>query len=69
MDLILDNSLTHVTPSGAATHRPICGSVDSWVLSTGVDGRGSRFVTLLAGCPLACLYWHNPDTMRMGSGS
>ncbi|MDX6363129.1 MAG: pyruvate formate lyase activating enzyme, partial [Streptomyces sp.] len=37
-------------------------------LSTGVDGPGTRFVTFLAGCPLTCLYCHNPDTWRMRSG-
>ncbi|WP_330330906.1 pyruvate formate-lyase-activating protein [Streptomyces sp. NBC_00536] len=56
------------TPAAAATQRPSEGSVHSWDLSTGVDGPGTRFVTFLAGCPLACLYCHNPDTMRMRSG-
>ncbi|MFD8483987.1 pyruvate formate-lyase-activating protein [Kitasatospora sp. NPDC059673] len=45
------------------------GSVHSWDLSTGVDGPGTRFVVFLAGCPLNCLYCHNPDTMRMRSGT
>ncbi|AUG77358.1 Putative pyruvate formate-lyase-activating enzyme [Kitasatospora sp. MMS16-BH015] len=44
------------------------GSVHSWDLSTGLDGPGTRFVTFLAGCPLACLYCHNPDTMSMRGG-
>ncbi|ROR45585.1 pyruvate formate-lyase-activating protein [Kitasatospora cineracea] len=57
-----------VTPAGAATRRPITGAVHSWDLSTGVDGPGTRFVTFLAGCPLDCLYCHNPDTRRMGNG-
>ncbi|MEV0094887.1 pyruvate formate-lyase-activating protein [Streptomyces sp. NPDC050738] len=56
------------TPAGAATHRPISGSVHSWDLSTGLDGPGTRFVTFLAGCPLSCLYCHNPDTMKMRNG-
>jgi pyruvate formate lyase activating enzyme len=56
------------TPAGAATQRPISGTVHSWDLSTGVDGPGTRFVTFLSGCPLACLYCHNPDTMRMRNG-
>ncbi|MFC8717478.1 pyruvate formate-lyase-activating protein [Kitasatospora sp. NPDC057198] len=51
-------------PVGPATG----GSVHSWDLSTGVDGPGTRFVVFLAGCPLNCLYCHNPDTMRMGNG-
>ncbi|MFI5620796.1 pyruvate formate-lyase-activating protein [Streptomyces sp. NPDC051567] len=59
---------TGQTPAAAATQRPSEGSVHSWDLSTGVDGPGTRFVTFLAGCPLACLYCHNPDTMRMRNG-
>ncbi|GAA1911831.1 pyruvate formate-lyase-activating protein [Streptomyces sodiiphilus] len=57
------------TPAGAAARRPVSGSVHSWDLSTGVDGPGTRFVTFLAGCPLACLYCHNPDTMKMRNGT
>ncbi|MET9698172.1 pyruvate formate-lyase-activating protein [Streptomyces sp. NPDC006529] len=56
------------TPAAAVTRRPSEGSVHSWDLSTGVDGPGTRFVTFLAGCPLACLYCHNPDTLRMRGG-
>ncbi|MFD8952186.1 pyruvate formate-lyase-activating protein [Streptomyces xanthophaeus] len=56
------------TPAAAATQRPSEGSVHSWDLSTGVDGPGTRFVTFLAGCPLTCLYCHNPDTWKMRSG-
>jgi pyruvate formate lyase activating enzyme len=43
--------------------------VHSWDLSTGVDGPGTRFVTFLSGCPLTCLYCHNPDTWRMRDGT
>ena len=44
-------------------------SVHSWDLSTGVDGPGTRFVLFLAGCPLRCLYCHNPDTWHMRDGT
>ncbi|MEJ8643982.1 pyruvate formate-lyase-activating protein [Streptomyces sp. MS1.HAVA.3] len=56
------------TPAAAATRRPGEGSVHSWDLSTGVDGPGTRFVTFLSGCPLTCLYCHNPDTWKMRAG-
>lgn len=44
------------------------GSVHSWELVTSVDGPGTRMTTFLAGCPLRCLYCHNPDTFRMRDG-
>lgn len=44
------------------------GSVHSWELVTAVDGPGTRFTTFLSGCPLQCLYCHNPDTLQMKDG-
>lgn len=44
------------------------GSVHSWELVTAVDGPGTRMTVFLAGCPLRCLYCHNPDTMAMRNG-
>ena len=44
------------------------GSIHSWELVTAVDGPGTRLTTFLAGCPLRCLYCHNPDTMQMRRG-
>ncbi|KOV57536.1 pyruvate formate-lyase-activating protein [Streptomyces sp. MMG1121] len=60
--------LRAATPAVAATRRAAVGSVHSWDLSTGVDGPGTRFVPFLSGCPLTCLYCHNPDTWRMRGG-
>ncbi len=56
------------TLAGATARRPVTGAVHSWDVSTGVDGPGTRFVTFLAGCPLRCLYCHNPDTQQLRNG-
>ncbi|MGC3995951.1 MAG: pyruvate formate-lyase-activating protein [Propionicimonas sp.] len=40
----------------------------SWELVTAVDGPGTRMTTFVAGCPLRCLYCHNPDTMSARNG-
>lgn len=44
------------------------GLVHSWELVTAVDGPGTRMTTFFAGCPLRCLYCHNPDTIQARRG-
>ena len=44
------------------------GSVHSWELVTAVDGPGTRMTIFLNGCPLRCLYCHNPYTFNMKDG-
>ena len=45
------------------------GSIHSWELVTAVDGPGTRMMVFLNGCPLRCLYCHNPDTFLMKDGA
>lgn len=41
------------------------GYLHSFESCGAVDGPGLRFVAFLSGCPLRCLYCHNPDTWEM----
>ena len=54
-----------VAPSEAP---PLSGRIHSLESGGMVDGPGIRFVVFTQGCPLRCLYCHNPDTQALCDG-
>ena len=46
----------------------VTGRIHSFQSLGAVDGPGLRFVVFLQGCPLRCMYCHNPDTWNGNGG-
>lgn len=54
--------------SGLSKVTAASGYVHSYETAGTLDGPGLRYVTFLTGCPLRCLYCHNPDTQKLKNG-
>ncbi|NTU76699.1 MAG: 4Fe-4S cluster-binding domain-containing protein, partial [Alphaproteobacteria bacterium] len=50
------------------TLNPDEGYIHSVETAGTVDGPGLRFVVFTTGCPLRCLFCHNPDTRNLTDG-
>jgi len=48
--------------------RAVTGRISAYESCGTVDGPGLRFVAFLQGCPLRCLYCHNPETWDFEGG-
>jgi pyruvate formate lyase activating enzyme len=55
-------------PQGDLADGSRIGFVHSAETTSGVNGPGLRYTVFLSGCPLRCLYCHNPDTQTMRLG-
>ncbi|MDP4153649.1 MAG: pyruvate formate-lyase-activating protein [Bacillota bacterium] len=45
------------------------GRINSYHTMGGADGPGIRFLVFMQGCPLRCVYCHNPETWKVSGGT
>lgn len=57
-----------VHPKETVLRPEVTGQVHSFQSLGAVDGPGLRTVVFLQGCPLRCVYCHNPDTWSVDGG-
>ena len=45
--------------------KEVKGKINSFYSTGAVDGPGVRFIVFMQGCPLRCVYCHNPETWNL----
>lgn len=64
---IENKSLNSINKSEDIFAEKYIGKIHSIETFGAVDGPGLRYVLFMQGCPMRCLYCHNPDTWRLSS--